>query len=464
MKTLIKGGIIVTSENSYISDILIEDEKIVQINENIQVRTDEVIDASNNLIFPGFIDCHTHFDMDTGTTVTADNFYTGTRAAIIGGTTTILDFATQSKGETLEEALGNWHKKANGQCSCDYGFHMAITDLNENIENEINGMASEGITSFKLYMAYDALRVNDGEIYEVLKCVGKVGGIVGVHCENGDLVNELIKEQRDRGNITTKAHPISRPDDVEAEAVARYLCIASLANVPVNIVHLSTKKGFEEVERARLKGQKVYVETCPQYLLLEDSKYDLEEFEGAKYVISPPLRKSIDKKCLWDGLKRNEINTIGTDHCSFNFKGQKELGKGDFSKIPNGMPGVETRPALIYTFGVREGRITKEQMVATLSENISKLFGMYPKKGCLKVGSDADIVIWNTEYESVITAEHQIQNVDYTPYQGMKIKGRAEHVFLRGQHVVKDGQISLEKKGKYVVRGVSDFSVGQRGE
>lgn len=459
MKILIKGGVLVTPEKSFISDILIEDEKIVQIEKDIELEVDEIIDATNNLIFPGFIDCHTHFDMDTGTVVTADNFYTGTRAAVIGGTTTIIDFATQGKGETLKQALDNWHKKANGQCSCDYGFHLAITDWNEDVSKEIDNMSNEGVTSFKLYMAYDTLRVNDAEIYEVLKRVNDIGGIVGVHCENGDLVNELIKEQKTKGNLTTKAHPVSRPDDIEAEAIARFLRIALLAGVPVNIVHLSTKKGFEEVERARIKGQKIYVETCPQYLLLEDSKYELEDFEGAKYVISPPLRKSIDKKCLWDALKRGEINTIGTDHCSFNFKKQKELGINDFSKIPNGMPGVETRPALMFTFGVREGRISKEQMVATLSENISRLFGMYPKKGCLKVGSDADIVIWNTEHESIITAENQEQNVDYSPYEGMKIKGRAEHVFLRGHHVVKYGSISVDKKGEYVIRGKSDFSV-----
>lgn len=459
MKILIKGGVLVTPEKSFISDILIEDEKIVQIEKDIELEVDEIIDATNNLIFPGFIDCHTHFDMDTGTVVTADNFYTGTRAAVIGGTTTIIDFATQGKGETLKQALDNWHKKANGQCSCDYGFHLAITDWNEDVSKELDNMSNEGVTSFKLYMAYDTLRVNDAEIYEVLKRVNDIGGIVGVHCENGDLVNELIKEQKTKGNLTTKAHPVSRPDDIEAEAIARFLRIALLAGVPVNIVHLSTKKGFEEVERARIKGQKIYVETCPQYLLLEDSKYELEDFEGAKYVISPPLRKSIDKKCLWDALKRGEINTIGTDHCSFNFKKQKELGINDFSKIPNGMPGVETRPALMFTFGVREGRISKEQMVATLSENISRLFGMYPKKGCLKVGSDADIVIWSTEHESIITAENQEQNVDYSPYEGMKIKGRAEHVFLRGNHVVKYGSISVDKKGEYVIRGKSDFSV-----
>lgn len=452
MNVLLKGGTVVSPNGSKKEDIRIKGDTITEIGDNLTSFGEKVIDVTGKLLFPGFIDTHTHFDLDAGDFFTADNFQTGTKAAIAGGTTTILDFATQNKSETLKETLHSWYKKAEGHSSCDYGFHMSITDWNEDTKSEISDMTKAGVTSYKLYMAYDNLRVRDSEIYEILKAVKEEGGIVGVHCENGDLVNELIKEQKEQGHFTPKAHPLSRPDDVEAEAVNRYLTIARLADVPVNIVHLSTKKGYEIINKARSEGQKVFIESCPQYFLMDESKYALPGFDSAKYVLSPPLRKQEDMDCLWSALRENQIDTIGTDHCSFNFKGQKERGNNDFSKIPNGIPGVEHRPILMYTYGVAKNRITKEQMCAVLSTNAAKLFGMYPLKGLIAEGSYADIVVWNTEYRGVITAEEQIQQVDYTPYEGIEVQGRADYVLLRGNLVVENGNVIKENMGRYVFR------------
>ncbi|MGL4605859.1 MAG: dihydropyrimidinase [Eubacteriaceae bacterium] len=457
-KILIKNGTLVSGSQSFISDLLIEGKKITKVGRNLFAPDASVIDAEGFLVFPGFIDPHTHLDLDTGTMKTADNFKTGTRAAIAGGTTCILDFATQNKGETLNEALNHWHLMAQNVSSCDYGFHMAITDWNLDIANEIPILAEKGVTSYKLYMAYDSLRVSDQEVFESLKAVKKVGGIVGMHCENGDLVNALIKEEKHLGHLSPKAHPLSRPDFVEAEAINRFLYIAEAANAPVYIVHLSTQLGLEECLRARKRGQQVMIETCPQYLLLNDSVYDKPSFEGAKYVFAPPPRKENDEEALWEGLSQHQINTIGSDHCSFNFVGQKDVGINDFSLIPNGIPGVEHRPILTYTYGVCEGRITLEEMVALLSENVAKIFGMYPEKGALLPGSDADIVIWNPEIKGIISAENQHHNNDYTPYEGFPTKGRPELVLLGGEIVVKKGEIVIENRGHYVPRFKSNFS------
>ncbi|MGL4737621.1 MAG: dihydropyrimidinase [Cellulosilyticaceae bacterium] len=451
MSILIKGALLATQNIHTPQDILIEKGIIKQIGQ-LEVKADEVIDAKGYIAFPGFIDAHTHLDMDTGTALTADDFRSGTLAAVAGGTTTIIDFATQNKGETLVEALKNWHQKAGGKCYCDYGFHMAITDWNEAVQEEIALMKSLGVTSFKLYMAYDALRVRDGEIYQILKAVKQIEGIIGVHCENGDLVNELIKEQLAKGHTAPGAHPLARPDTVEAEAIGRFLDIAYLAGTPAHIVHLSTLKGLEQIRRARARGQKVFVETCPQYLTLDEQCYEQEGFESAKYVLSPPLRKKEDREALWEALGNGEIQTISTDHCAFNFKGQKEQGLEDFSKIPNGIPGIQHRPQLIYTYGVCEGEISLKQMADLLSTQAAKLFGMYPKKGALQIGSDADLVLWNPEMSGEITADQQLHNVDYTPYEGIAIRGRAEYVFLKGQQVVTEGQVEENPLGSYVYR------------
>ena len=382
---VIKGGVIAGEREPV--NLLIEKGKIQAIGQEMWEHT-EVLDATGLILFPGFIDAHTHFDMDTGTALTADDFESGTLAALHGGTTTIIDFATQNKGESLREALNQWHQKAAGVASCDYGFHMAITDWHPKVAKELLAMKEEGITSFKLYMAYDALRVSDGALYQVLKAVDHIGGLVGVHCENGDLVNEKIKELLEGGYTTPAAHPLSRPDTVEKEAIHRFLEIAYLAHTPAHVVHLSTADGLKVIQAAQSRGQKVYVETCPQYLVLDESYYNLTDFESAKYVLSPPLRRKECLDALWQGLADGTIHTVSTDHCSFRFHDQKILGKEDFSKIPCGIPGVEHRAQLIYTYGVETGKLTLKQMAEVLSTNTAKLFGMYPEKGTLQVGTD----------------------------------------------------------------------------
>lgn len=450
MKYLIKNGNVVNSQNVTKMDILIENGKIHKMCERILDDTAKEINAENKYIFPGFIDAHTHFDLEVAGTVTADNFSSGTKAAIAGGTTCIIDFATQNKGETLKEASKHWHKKADGKSFCDYGFHMAITDWTEAVKQELNDMFMEGITSFKLYMTYDT-KVSDGEMFDILTSLKPFGGIVGVHCENSQLIDELIKKQKKAGNYAPFAHPLSRPSEVEAEAVNRLLYIAKLVDIPVVVVHLSSKLGYEEAQKAIEKGQKVYLETCPQYLLMDDSKYQLENFESAKYVCSPPLRKKEDKECLWNALKENKLHTISTDHCSFTFE-QKKMGRKDYTKIPNGMPGVQHRAELIYTYGVLENRISISQMCKYLSENPARLYGLYPRKGCIREGSDADIVIWNDNLEEIITKENQLYKMDYAPLEGVKIKGKPDKVFLRGELVVENGEVIKEFMGSYISR------------
>lgn len=455
MATLIKNGKIVQSDKTFCASMLIEGEKIIKISEKLNEDGCDIIDAKGSYIFPGFIDTHTHFDLNTGTTKTADNFYTGTKAAIAGGTTTILDFATQDKNSTLKKAYDVWTEKAEGNSFCDYGFHMAIVDYNDEIEKEMEEIVEIGISSFKLYMAYDALRVDDGCIYKALRKSKEIGAIIGFHCENGDIINALIKESREREEKTPYFHPRSKPPEIEGEATERVIAIADMVKAPLYIVHVTCKESLSKIERAKSQGIVVYGETCPQYLLLDISMYgdkDDESFEGAKYVLSPPLREKKNQQILWEGIKNNTIDFIGTDHCSFNFKGQKDLGFLDYSKIPNGVPGVEHRFSLIYTEGVTKNKISINKMVEILSTNPAKFFGMYPLKGEILEGSLADIVIYDPEENWTISSENQHQNVDYTPYEGFDISGKIKHVFLRGNHVVNDGMITEKPLGKFVKR------------
>lgn len=457
MGLILQGGTIVTDVKSYKADVRIENEKIAEIGADLFKEGDEIVPINGCYLVPGGIDTHTHFDLDVGTTITADNFETGTKAAIVGGTTTILDFATQSKGHTLSDGLREWHDKSRGRCYSDYGFHMAITDWNDTTSKEMEDMINEGVTSFKMYMAYkDTLQVDDGIIFKALKRAKELGVLIGFHCENGDIISELINEFKYNNQLSPKYHQLSRPSDLEVEATYRLMKIAKAANAPVYVVHLSSKDALEEAKKARLDGVKVYTETCPQYLLLDDKLYDLDGFESAKYVMSPPLRKKADNDALWKALEEGDIDAIGTDHCSFNYKGQKDIGINDFSKIPNGGPGVEHRMGLLYTYGVKEGKISMNKFVELTSTKAAKLFGMYPQKGSIEVGSDADIVVIDTEMKNIISAENQTQNTDYTPYEGYEVDCQFRHVFLRGIEVIKEGKLTVEHPtGKYIVRTIN---------
>lgn len=454
MGLILQGGTIVTDLKTYESDVKVVDGKIVEIGVDLPINGCEVVSIKGCHLVPGGIDTHTHFDLDVGTTITADDFESGTKAAIVGGTTTILDFATQSKGHSLNDGLEEWHNKAKGKCYSDYGFHMAITDWTDKTAKEMEDMKKEGVTSFKLYMAYkDTLQVDDSVIFRALKKAKDIGALIGFHCENGDIISELVKECIENNQISPKYHPISRPVDLEVEATSRLMKIAKASKAPVYVVHLSSKEALEEVKKAKLDGVKVFTETCPQYLFLNEELYDLDGFESAKYVMSPPLRTKLDNEYLWKALKLGDIDTIGTDHCSFNYKGQKDIGINDFSKIPNGGPGVENRMSLLYTHGAKEGKISLNKFVELTSTKAAKLFGMYPQKGTIEVGSDADLVVIDPNVKGIVNARNQTQNVDYTPYEGYEVYCQFKHVFLRGTEVVKDGKLTVDHPtGKYINR------------
>lgn len=452
MKYLLKNGTVVSGTEKKKADILVEGEKITEVGENLKAEDARILDVSGKLLFPGFIDGHTHFDLEVAGTVTADDFETGTKAAILGGTTLVIDYASQDKGgHTLKEGLEKWRQKADGKCSCDYSFHMSIVEWNEETEREVQDMIDEGITSFKLYMTYPAMMVDDCDMYKILKKLADCGCFAGVHCENAGVIDALIAEAKKEGRLGPENHPLVRPDTLEAEAVHRLLVIAKEAGAPVMVVHLTNRKAYEEILRARAGGQTVYAETCPQYLLLDDSVYSQPDFRGAVYVCAPPIRKKEDQECLWNALKKGEIQTVATDQCSFTLE-QKALGKDDFTKIPGGLPGVQTRGTLLYTYGVKAGKITPEQMCSLLSENAAKLYGVYPRKGALLPGSDADIVVLDPEKESVISAKTHAYNTDNNPFEGFKLGCVIDKVFLRGHLAVENGELKQEKLGGFIRR------------
>ena len=445
----IKGGKLVTPAGINERDLWIDGEKIFS-GEGRGGRI-EVYDASGCLVFPGFIDAHTHLEMDNGVTVTADDFPSGSAAALAGGTTCILDFATQDRGGALRDALDRWFRLAEGRSYCDFAFHIAVTDWNPSTKGELADIVRRGVTSFKVYMAYDNLRLTDEQMLELLKATRELGCITGVHCELGDEVNRRVREELSAGHMDVKYHPLSRPNEVEGRAVRRLMELARESRSPVWVVHLSTREGLAEIRAAREKGVAVLVETCPQYLTLTEEVYIKPDFEAAKYVCSPPIRSREDKVAL-KAIKGGEVDIISTDHCSYNFAGQKELGRTDFSKIPNGLPGVEHRPALIWTYGVCRGKITPVRMAALLSENPARAFGIYPRKGSLEPGSDADIVIWDPQFRGTLTAVKQLQKVDYSPWEGFALEGRARAVFLRGELCAENGRIIKGPCGRYVPR------------
>jgi dihydropyrimidinase len=455
MRTLIRNGRIITATDDYKADVLIEDETISVIGAKLDMEADHTIDASGKLVIPGGIDPHTHMELPFGGTQASDDFHTGTVAAAHGGTTTIIDFAVQYKGQALLEAVDNWHKKAEGKTVIDYGFHLITTELEDNQIEEMYTVMDEGITSFKLFMAYPGVfLVDDATIFRAMAAAGERGGLICMHAENGIVINEIIKRALALGRTAPKYHALSRPTRAEAEGVHRAIAIAEMAEAPVYIVHLSCADALEQVREARDRGLPAYAETCPQYLFLSYDNYEEPGFEGAKYVMTPPLREKWNQAELWKGLKTDDLQVISTDHCPFCMKEQKELGKDDFSKIPNGAPGVEHRVPLIYNGGVVENRISLNRFVELTSTAAAKMFGLFPKKGTIAVGSDADIVIFDPDKEQTISAATHHMNVDYSAYEGKKIRGVVESVLSRGRVVVENGEFKGKAgDGQFLKRG-----------
>jgi dihydropyrimidinase len=456
MKSLIKNGRIITAVDDYKADILIDDGIVSMIGKTLEIDADKTYDAEGCLVIPGGIDPHTHMELPFGGTSASDTFETGTRAAAFGGTTTIIDFAVQSKGQSLAAAVDTWHQKAEGRTSIDYGFHIICTDLPDERLPEMKQMIREGVSSFKLFMAYPGVfLVDDGTIYNAMTTAAEAGGLICMHAENGIVINAIIKRALAEGKTAPKYHALTRPTKAEAEGVHRAIAIAEMAHSPVYIVHLSCDDALLEVTAARDAGIPAYAETCPQYLFLDYSVYEQPGFEGAKYVMTPPIREKFNQDKLWRGLQYNDLQVISTDHCPFCFKEQKELGLNDFTKIPNGGPGVEHRMGLVYNGGVATGRITLNRWVEITSTNAARIFGLFPRKGTIAVGSDADIVLFDPNAEMTISAKTHHMNVDYSCYEGMKIKGVTRTVLSRGRAVIEDGQyVGKPGMGQFLKRGL----------
>jgi dihydropyrimidinase len=456
MKTVIRNGRIVTAVDDYDADILVDGDAIAMIAKKIDVEADHVIDAKGRLVIPGGIDPHTHMELPFGGTAASDTFETGTRAAAYGGTTTIIDFAVQSKGQALNQALDVWHKKADGQTAIDYGFHLICTDLPDNRLDEMKSCINQGITSFKLFMAYPGVfLVDDGTIYKAMMTAGEAGGLICMHAENGVVIDVMVKRALAEGKTAPKFHALTRPTAAEAEGVHRAIAIAGMAGAPVYIVHLSCDDALQEVTRARDNGMPAYAETCPQYLFLDYSRYEQPGFEGAKYVMTPALREKWNQDKLWRGLQMNDLQVVSTDHCPFCFKDQKELGINDFSKIPNGGPGVENRMSLVYNGGVASGRISVNRFVEITSTSAAKIFGLFPRKGTIAVGSDADIVIFDPNEEMTISAKTHHMNVDYSCYEGTRVKGVTKTVLSRGRVIIDEGKyVGKKGQGQFLKRGL----------
>lgn len=456
MRTRITNGHVITATDDFRGDILIDNEQIAAIGSTgtfASQQSDMLLDAQGKYIFPGAIDVHTHMELPLPATVASDDFETGTIAAACGGTTTILDFANQQRGHSLAEALQSWHRKAEGKAVIDYGFHITITDLASAPEAAMDEMIAEGVTTFKLLMAYPGtFMVDDETIYRVLRHSARLGGLVMVHAENGITIDFLVREAIAAGHTAPIYHALTRPSLLEGEATQRAIMLATLAESPLYIVHVSCAHSLNAVAAARVKGLPVWGETCPQYLYLNDSYYAAPGFEGAKFVCTPPLRSVSDNEALWIGLQRRELQVVSTDHAAFNYHGQKELGLNDFTKIPNGLPGVEHRVILLYE-GEREGKLDIHHFVDLVSTTPAKLFGLFPRKGTIAPGSDADLVMFDPERTSTISAATQHQRVDYTPYEGKRVQGVPDTVLLRGRVIVRDGEyVGGEGGGQYLPR------------
>ncbi len=441
MKTLIRGGTIVTATDRYVGDVFIDGETIHSVGTQLDVEADRVVDATDKLVIPGGIDVHTHLDMPFGGTYSVDDFQTGTIAAAFGGTTTIVDFAIQERGGTLRQAFDTWRQKADGKAVIDYGFHMILSEFQESLIEEMGPLAEEGVTSFKLFMAYPGVfYMDDAGIFRAMQRSKEIGATICMHAENGPVIDVLIEQALRAGHREPKYHALTRPPRAEAEATHRALCLAEMAEVPVYIVHLSAAEALAEVTRARNRGLEAFAETCPQYLFLSYDNYEEPGFEGAKYVMSPPLRAKEKQHELWRGLKFNDLQSISTDHCPFCFNEGKQLGRDDFSKIPNGAPGIETRMSLTYDGGVTAGRISVNRWVELTSTSPAKIFGLFPRKGTIAPGSDADVVVFDPNAEQVLRAKDLHMAVDYNPYEGRRVKGVAEVVLSRGEVIIEGGQ------------------------
>ncbi|MGA2642952.1 MAG: dihydropyrimidinase [Spirochaetia bacterium] len=453
--TLIRNGKVVTSKETKSADVLIEGERIKEVRRGIDVKSAEkVIDAKGLYVIPGGIDAHTHLDMPFGGTTSADDFESGTRAAAFGGTTTIVDFAIQARGTRMRQALDTWWKKAEGRASIDFGLHMIITDLGTSGLEDMDDMVREGVASFKLFMAYpNVLMVDDATIFKALSQTSKNGALVCMHAENGSVIDVIVARALAEGKTAPIYHALTRPPRAEAEAVHRAIAMAEIAQVPVYIVHLSSEEALNEVREARDRGLPTFAETCPQYLLLSQDDLARPNFEGAKYVFTPPLRPKEHQPKLWEGLKNDHLQVVSTDHCPFCFKDQKILGKDDFTKIPNGGPGIENRLQLIHHYGVNQGKLSLNRFVELTSTTPARIFGMYPKKGEIAAGSDADIVLWDPNESYTISAGTHHMKVDYSMFEGFTVKGNARMVLSRGEVIVEgDKFLGKPGRGQYLKR------------
>jgi dihydropyrimidinase len=455
MGLLIKNGTVVSADKTLAADVLIEGETIKEVRPGIPLDpSHEVLDATGMLLLPGGIDAHTHLDMPFGGTTSSDDFETGTRAAAIGGTTSIVDFAIQARGTKMRDALDTWWKKAESKACIDYGLHMIVTDLPDAGLEDMDDMVREGVASFKLFMAYpNVLMVDDATIFRALKQTSKNGALICMHAENGSVIDVIVRQALAEGKTAPIYHALTRPTLAEAEAVHRAIALAEIAGVPIYIVHLSSEDALNQVREARDRGLPAFAETCPQYLLLSIDDMNLPGFESAKYVFTPPLREKENLPKLWDGLKSDNLQVVSTDHCPFCFEDQKALGKDDFTKIPNGGPGIENRLQLLHHHGVSAGKITLNRFVEIVSTAPARIFGMYPKKGAIAPGSDADIVVWDPKAEHLISAKTHHMRVDYSMFEGFRVQGNARQVFSRGELIVEYGRyIGRTGRGQYLRR------------
>ncbi|KQL36338.1 phenylhydantoinase [Bacillus sp. FJAT-25509] len=455
MKKIIRNGTIVTATDTYKADILIEENKITAIGINLDCTDAEMIDATDHYIFPGGVDPHTHLDMPFGGTVTKDDFESGTIAAAFGGTTTIIDFCLTNKGEPLQKAIETWHEKSENKAVIDYSFHLMIGEINDEVLQELPRVIErEGITSFKVFMAYkNVFQADDATLYRTLLAAKEYGALVMVHAENGDVVDYLINQALAEGKVEPIYHALTRPPEVEGEATGRAATLTGLANSQLYVVHVTCAEAVEKITEARNNGIDIWGETCPQYLVLDQSMLEKPDFEGAKYVWSPPLREKWNQDVLWNALKNGNLQTLGSDQCSFDFNGQKDIGRDDFSKIPNGGPMIEDRVSILFSEGVKKGRISLNQFVDISSTRSAKLFGLYPEKGTIAVGSDADLVIFNPNSKRTISSETHHMAVDYNAFEGMEVTGEPVSVLVRGEFVIKEKQfVGNAGSGQYLKR------------